>query len=137
MSRRTPQQRTRTALKHEGWAHGHPRPLDIRHGDTVLVITGRDKGRRGVVERVIIAEQRIVVRGINVLKRHTKSGVRANQTQGGIVDFDAPFAYSNIMLVCARCDKPTRIGKTVDESGDRQIVCKRCGELHERSRVNS
>ena len=134
--RRTAEQKARIHLKHEGWAHGHPRPLDIRNGDTVLVLAGKDKGRRGVVERVLIGEQRIIVRGINVLKRHTKAGVRGN-TQGGVVDFDAPIAYSNVMLVCTRCDQPTRIAKTVDETGVRQIVCKRCGELHEHSRVNS
>jgi len=134
--RRTPAQKTRIALKHEGWAQGHARPLDIRNGDTVLVVAGKDKGKRGVVDHVIVAEQRIVVRGVNVLKRHTRAGVRGN-TQGGIVDFDAAIAYSNVMLVCTRCDQPTRIGKTVDENGLRQIVCKRCGEIHEHSRVNS
>jgi large subunit ribosomal protein L24 len=134
MSKRTPEQRTRTALAHEGWAHGHARPLDIHNGDTVLVLTGKDKGRRGVVERVITAEQRIVVRGVNVLKRHTRANVRGN-TQGGVIDFDAPLSYSNVMLVCNRCDKPTRIAHAVDQEGRRQVICKRCGELHLRSKV--
>ena len=134
MSRRTPEQRRRTALHHEGWAGGHARPLDIRKGDTVLVLAGKDKGRRGVVDRVLIDEQRIVVRGVNVLKRHTRAQMRGN-VQGGVVDFDAPMAYSNVMLVCTRCDKPTRIAHGQDTEGRRQIVCKRCGELHSRQGV--
>ena len=131
MSKRTPEQRRRIALRHEGWAHGHTRPLDIRSGDTVVVISGRDRGRRCTVERVLIDEQRIVVGGINILKRHTRAGVQGN-TQGGIVDFAAPVSYSNVMLVCPRCDKPTRVGSKVDDDGGRLSVCKRCGETIER-----
>jgi large subunit ribosomal protein L24 len=133
-TRRTPEQRRRVALRHEGWADGHARPLDIRSGDTVMVLTGRDAGKRGTVERILVDEQRIVVSGVNVLKRHTRAGVRGN-VQGGIVDFDAPVAYSNVMLVCPRCDKPTRIGKTVDSGGQRVSVCKRCGEIIQRSKA--
>ena len=131
MSNRTPEQRRRVALRHEGWARGHARPLDIRSGDTVVVISGRDRGRRGTVERVLVDEQRIVVSGINVLKRHTRAGAQGN-TQGGIVDFDAPVAYSNVMLVCPRCDKPTRVGRRVGEDGARVQVCRRCSETIER-----
>ena len=131
MARRTPEQRHRVALKHEGWAQGHARPLDIRSGDTVMVIAGRDRGKRGQVQRVLASEQRLVVAGVNTLKRHTRAGVRGN-VQGGIVDFDAPLHYSNVLLVCSRCDKPTRIGHGVGSDGSRVIVCRRCGEQHER-----
>ena len=133
-NRRTPQQRLRVALKHEGWAAGHARPLDIRAGDTVVVIAGRDRGKRGVVERTLTDTQRIVVRGVSILKRHTRAGVRGN-VQGGIVDFNAPIAYSNVMLVCTRCDQPTRIRHEVLEDGSRVIVCRKCGERYERSAV--
>jgi large subunit ribosomal protein L24 len=131
MARRTPEQRSRVALKHEGWDHGHARPLDIRSGDTVVVIAGRDAGKRGTVDRVLVAEQRLVVRGVNTLKRHTRAGVRGN-VQGGIVDFDAPIHYSNVQLVCSRCDKPTRIAHGTGSDGSRVIICKKCGEQHER-----
>ena len=133
-SRRTPQQRLRVALKHRGWAQGSPRPLDIRAGDTVVVIAGRDRGKRGVVERTLVETQRIVVRGVNTLKRHTRAGVRGN-VQGGIVDFNAPIAYSNVMLVCNRCDQPTRVLHQVVDDGSRVIVCRKCGERYERSTV--
>ncbi|MBV8445855.1 MAG: 50S ribosomal protein L24 [Candidatus Dormibacteraeota bacterium] len=121
-------------LQHEGWARGATRPLDIRKGDTVEVIGGKDRGKRGVVERVLTDQQRIAVRGVNLLKRHTRSGVAGN-IQGGIVDFDGPVAYSNVMLVCNRCDKRTRIAHTVTEEGQRAIVCKKCGERYERVTV--
>ncbi|HZS13996.1 MAG TPA: 50S ribosomal protein L24 [Candidatus Dormibacteraeota bacterium] len=132
--RRTPAQRLKVALKHEGWAHGSARPLDIRSGDTVVVLAGKDKGKRGKVERTIPEEQRIVVAGVNVLKRHTKAGVRGN-IQGGIVDFNGPIAYSNVMLVCNRCDKPTRISKRRLDDGTYAMFCRQCGEKYERGAV--
>jgi large subunit ribosomal protein L24 len=128
------ERRRRSTLIHEGWARGHLRPLDIRKGDNVEVISGKNKGKRGVVERLLPDQQRIAVSGVNILKRHTKSGVQGN-IQGGIVDFDGPVAYSNVMLVCNRCDKRTRIGHTVNELGRRVIVCKKCGETYERAQV--
>jgi len=126
------ERRRKMTLQHEGWARGEKRPLDIRAGDTVEVIAGKDKGKRGVVARALHEQQRIAVRGINLLKRHTRSGVQGN-IQGGIVDFDGPIAYSNVMLVCNRCDKTTRIAHKVDEQGVRRIVCKQCGQLYQRS----
>ena len=131
MSART-ERRRRTQLRREGWARGQTRPLDIRQGDTVEVIAGRDKGKRGVVGRTLSDPQRVAVRGINIQKRHTKSGVKGN-IQGGIIDFDGPVAYSNVMLVCNRCDHKTRIAHEVDENGRRSIVCKHCGERYVRT----
>jgi large subunit ribosomal protein L24 len=124
--------RRRTRLENEGWARGRTRPLDIRAGDTVEVIGGKDKGKRGVVERTLPEQQRIAVRGVNLLKRHTRAGVKGN-IQGGIVDFDGPISYSNVMLVCNRCDKTTRIAHKKDDNGVRRIVCKQCGQLYQRS----
>ena len=128
------ERRRKAQLRREGWARGGTRALDIRQGDTVEVIAGRDKGKRGVVGRVLAEQQRIAVRGINILKRHTRSGVKGN-IQGGIIDFDGPISYSNVMLVCNRCDKKTRIGHTVDEDGVRSIVCQQCGERYVRAVV--
>ena len=133
-SRRTPEQRRRVALRHEGWAQGRVRPLDIRAGDTVVVIAGKDRGKRGVVERTLIDTQRIVVRGVATTKRHTRAGVRGN-IQGGIIDFNAAIAYGNVMLVCNRCDQPTRIQHQILDDGERVIVCRKCGERYERSTV--
>ncbi len=131
MSAKT-ERKTRIGLRHRGWAQGRMRLLDIRAGDTVEVIAGKDNGKRGVVVRTVPATQRIVVEGINRLKRHTKSGVAGN-IQGGIIDFNAPIAYSNVLLVCNRCDKPTRIARVAQPDGSMPIVCKNCGEIYVRS----
>ena len=121
----------RVEVAHEGWAGGRIRPLDIRSGDTVEIIAGKDKGKRGVVERVETERQRIVVRGANLMKRHTKANTQGN-VQGGIVDFNGPIAYSKVQLVCNRCEKRTRITRQVTEEGVNVIVCKKCGERYER-----
>lgn len=110
---------------------------DLAAGDTVVVIAGRDRGKRGEVLRTLPDRGRIVVRGVNVMKRHTKAGRRVGGNvvqQGGIVDFEAPLDYSNVMLVCPSCDQPTRVRHTVLSSGRRALVCVRCGEQYERVR---
>jgi large subunit ribosomal protein L24 len=118
-----------------------PRPslrlLDLAPGDTVQVIAGKDKGKQGQVLRTLPRERQIVVQGVNILKRHTKAGrsVAGNRAvQGGIVDFEAPLNYSNVMLVCPSCHEPTRIRHTVLEGGQKALVCVRCGEPYERIR---
>ena len=118
-----------------------PRPrlrlLDLAPGDTVMVVAGKDRGKQGTVLRTLPREQKIVVQGINILKRHTKAGrsVAGNRAiQGGIVDFEAPLAYSNVLLVCPSCNEPTRIRHTVLEGGQKALLCVRCGEPYERIR---
>ena len=109
--------------------------LDLAPGDPVVVVAGKDKGKQGEVLRTLPDQHRIVVKGVNILKRHSKAGrssggVRA--VQGGIVDFEAPLAYSNVMLVCPSCGRPTRVKHTVLESGARALACRHCGEPYER-----
>jgi large subunit ribosomal protein L24 len=111
--------------------------LDLAPGDTVLVTAGKDRGKRGEVLRTLPGKGQIVVKGVNIQKRHTKAGRSAGGTkaiQGGIVDFEAPFDYSNVQLVCPHCDRPTRIKHVVLESGDRALECRHCGEPYERVR---
>ncbi len=113
------------------------RTPDLAAGDTVVVIAGKDRGKRGRVLRTMPSEGKIVVEGVNILKRHTKAGQSRGGTraiQGGIVDFEAPLAYSNVMLVCPSCDRPTRIRHTVLENGRKALQCVRCGEPYERVR---
>ena len=118
-----------------------PRPtlrrLDLAPGDTVVVVAGKDKGKQGEVLRTLPREQKIVVKGVNILKRHSKAGRSAGGNramQGGIVDFEAPLDYSNVMLVCPTCSRPTRIRHTVLENGEKALECVRCGEAYERVR---
>ena len=111
--------------------------LDLAPGDTVVVVAGKDRGKQGEVLRTLPREGKIVVKGINILKRHSKAGRSAGGTramQGGIVDFEAPLAYSNVMLVCPSCGRPTRVRHTVLESGVGALQCVRCGEPYERVR---
>jgi large subunit ribosomal protein L24 len=118
-----------------------PRPLlkrlDLAPGDPVIVVAGKDKGKRGEVLRTLPREGKIVVQGVNILKKHTKAGRQPggqSAIQGGIVDFEAPLAYSNVMLVCPSCDHPTRIRHTVLEGGQKALQCVSCGEPYERIR---
>jgi large subunit ribosomal protein L24 len=119
-------------------AQGNRRFLDIRAGDTVMVISGKDRGKRGVVDRTLPTEGSVVVKGVNLHKRHMRAGQRRSTSgattsalQGGIVDFEAPMSYSNVMLVCPSCDRPTRVRHTMLPDGNRGRVCVHCGEVSE------
>ena len=101
----------------------------IRKGDTVEVISGRleDKGKRGEVINVLIEERRVVVQGINLRTKHQKQ-VQTQQGRNldpGRIKFEGPLAISNVMLVCPKCDKPSRVGVARDEEGTHR-VCKNC-----------
>ena len=95
-------------------------------GDEVLVTTGRNKGSRGVVRKNLLAEDRVVIEGVNIVKKHIKRG-RARQA--GIVEVEAPLHMSNIMLVCPKCGEPTRIGVRQNAEGKNERYCKKCDEL--------
>lgn len=101
----------------------------IKRGDTVLVISGNDRGLSGVVQRVSSVSERLVVAGINTVKKHQRP-MRAGRTQvqPGIIEFEAPIHISNVMLVCPRCDQPTRVAFSRQEDGRKVRVCKHCGE---------
>ncbi len=102
--------------------------MKIRKGDNVVVITGRDKGKSGSVLRVFPTENRVLVQGVNLAKRHTKP--RAGQ-QGGIVEKENPIHASNVALVDPKDNKPTRVGfKTVD--GRKVRIARRSGEIIDR-----
>ncbi|HEY67886.1 MAG: 50S ribosomal protein L24 [Chloroflexi bacterium] len=101
----------------------------IKQGDTVEVISGEDRGIRGTVQRVLPKKNRVVVSGVNIVKKHQRP-IRAGrgQVQPGIIEFEAPIHLSNVMLVCPRCNQRTRVGFAWQEDGRKVRVCKRCGE---------
>ena len=130
-----------------------PRVPEIRKGDTVVILAGKDAGKRGTVERVIrraaapsaarsvfrrgssAGGVSVVVEGLNIAKRHTKPRQSQNttdrtpkMTQGGILDLAQPMPLSKVMLVCTHCDKPTRIAHKTLDNGRRVRVCRHCGE---------
>lgn len=103
--------------------------MRIKVGDEVEIIAGEDRGVRGAVQRVLAGKNRVVVSGVNVVKKHQRpqpSGGR--QTQGGIIEFEAPISASNVMLVCPQTGEPTRIGTRRDEDGFAVRFSKRSGE---------
>lgn len=100
--------------------------LKIRKGDTVIVRSGRERGKTGKVLRVVSDERRVFVERLNMVKRHQKP--RSAQQPGGIIEKEAPLPLSNVMLVCGKCNKPTRVGRKRLEDGHATRVCKRCEE---------
>jgi large subunit ribosomal protein L24 len=115
--------------------------MDIKKGDRVRVIHGDDTGAEGEVQRVVLgkwgkgrrsgeprpAADRVVVAGINLVKKHQRRTGNVN-TQFGIIEREAPIHISNIALVCPRCSKTTRVGHVVHTDGSRSRACKKCGE---------
>jgi|SRR5690554_5708882 large subunit ribosomal protein L24 len=96
----------------------------IRKDDTVELIAGKDKGKRGAVVRVIRDKDRVIVAGVNLVKKAMRK--KSQQDRGGIVEIEAPIHISNVMIVCKKCG-PTRIGYKID--GSKKIrVCRKCGE---------
>lgn len=98
----------------------------VKKGDQVIVLTGRSKGVKGEVLKVMPTEGRVVVRGVNVVKRHTKP--TQADPQGGIRTFEAPINVSNVALIDPRDGKPTRVGFKIDEHGRKTRYAKRSGE---------
>ncbi|MGI6031805.1 MAG: 50S ribosomal protein L24 [Coriobacteriales bacterium] len=100
--------------------------MNIKTGDTVKVITGKDKGVQGEVISARPAEGRVVVRGVNLVKKALHP-TQANPN-GGIDTREAPIDVSNVMLVCPECGLPTRVGARRDDEGKKVRVCKKCGK---------
>jgi large subunit ribosomal protein L24 len=97
----------------------------IRKNDSVIVVTGKDRGKRGRVLRVIPERNRLVVEGVNLIKRHTKPNPGKN-VKGGIVEREASLHASNVQLVCPECGAQTRIGRKLLGDGRKVRVCRKC-----------
>lgn len=99
--------------------------MHVKKGDQVLVLTGKDKGKKGKVLRSYPDEGRVMVEGINIVKKHTRPKQRV---QGGIQEQPAPIQSSNLMVVCPACKAPSRLGRKQLKDGTRVRACKKCGE---------
>ena len=97
----------------------------VRKNDNVIVITGRDQGKRGRVLRVLPDQTRVIVEGVNFIKRHTKANPQKN-VKGGIIEREASVHASNVQIVCPECGKPTRAGHRRLDDGTRVRVCRKC-----------
>ena len=97
----------------------------IRRNDTVSVNTGKDSGKRGRVLKVLPAKNRLIVEGVNLIKRHTRPNPQRN-IKGGIVEREAALHASNVQLVCPECGKVTRVGRRVLGDGRKVRICRKC-----------
>ena len=97
----------------------------VRKNDNVLVTTGKDRGKRGRVLKVLPANNRVVVEGVNLIKRHTKPNPQ-RQIKGGLVEREAPLHASNVQIVCPECGKATRIGRRILGDGRKVRICRKC-----------
>jgi len=98
----------------------------VRKDDTVVVIAGKDKGKRGAVLSVDPEKGKVIVEKVHMIKRHTKPSQK-NQA-GGIMEYEAPIQLSNVMVVCGACGAPTRVGQRLLADGGKLRICKRCNE---------
>lgn len=101
--------------------------VHVRKGDIVQVMRGKDAGKKGKVLEVQPKRNRVIVENVNKVKRHTRPTQSA--PQGGIIEKEAPIHASNVLLVCGKCNRPTRLGKRFLEDGKKVRYCKKCGEV--------
>ncbi len=101
--------------------------MQIRKNDTVLVMTGKDKGKKGKVRFAYPKDEQVVVEGINFIKKHTKA--RGRVRQAGIIELEVPIHVSNVMLLCNKCNHPTHIGSRTLQDGKKVRFCRSCHEV--------
>jgi len=100
--------------------------VKIRKNDTILVIAGKDRGKKGRVRQALPKNNVVIVDGINMIKRHSRA--RGAARQAGIIELEAPLRVSNVMLVCNKCNKPTRVGFRFLDDGRKARICRSCHE---------
>lgn len=101
--------------------------MKIRKNDTVLVIAGKDRGKKGKVRQALPKKEMVVVEGVNMVKRHSRA--RGVARQAGIIELEAPLHVSKVMLVCGKCNKPTRVGYRFLADGRKARICRVCYEV--------
>jgi len=101
--------------------------MNIRKNDTVLVISGKEKGKKGKVRFAHPKDNRIIVEGVNFIKKHSRA--KGQVRQAGIIELEAPIPISNVMLICSKCNKPARIGHRFLEDGRKVRFCRVCKEV--------
>jgi large subunit ribosomal protein L24 len=101
--------------------------MKIRKNDTVLVIAGKDKGKTGKVRFAYPKDERIIVEGVNFIKKHSRA--KAQVRQAGIIELEAPIHVSDVMLLCDKCNRPTRVGVQFLEDGRKVRICGSCQEV--------
>ena len=101
--------------------------MKLRKGDTVVVLSGKDKGNRGEILQSMPKSGKLIVEGVNVAKKHQRP--RRQGEAGGIISMETPIYASKVQLVCPKCDRPTRVAYKILDTGDKTRVCKHCAEV--------
>ncbi|MCJ7829251.1 MAG: 50S ribosomal protein L24 [Dehalococcoidia bacterium] len=101
--------------------------MKIRKNDTVLVIAGKDRGKKGKVRKALPKNDKVIVEGANMIKRHSRAKGQARQA--GIIELEAPLDVSNVILICNKCNKPARVGFRFLTDGRKARICRSCGEV--------
>ncbi len=99
----------------------------VKKGDQVVVLLGKDKGKKGKVVRVFSKKGQVLVEGVNIVKKHVKA--QGKDKPGGIIDLGKPLNVSRVAVFCSSCQKPTRVGWLIDKAGGKQRICRRCKGL--------
>lgn len=101
--------------------------MHIKKDDTVFVIAGKERGKSGRVLAVSPIKEQVLIEKVNLIKKHMKPSRK--YSQGGIIEKEAPLHLSNVLLVCSKCSKPTRVGNTILQDGKKVRSCKKCKEV--------
>ena len=101
--------------------------MNVRKNDNVLIIAGKDKGKKGKVRRALPGKNTVIVEGLNMIKRHSKT--QGQTRQAGIIELEGPINASNVMVICNKCNKPARIGSRMLDDGRMARFCHKCSEI--------
>lgn len=101
--------------------------MKIQKNDNVLIIAGKDRGKKGKVRKAMHDKDKVIVEGFNMIKRHSKT--KGKTRQAGIIELEAPIHISNVMVICNKCNKPARIGYRSLEDGKKARYCRSCSEI--------
>jgi len=101
--------------------------MKFKKNDTVRVILGKDKGREGVVEKTYPKSGKLLVKGVNVYKKHVKKSEAF--PKGGVIDINRPIYAGKVMIICPNCKEPTKIGYTLNSQGRKQRICRKCKKV--------
>jgi large subunit ribosomal protein L24 len=100
--------------------------MKLKKGDEIMIVSGKDKGRKGKVEKTDSKKDQVTVLGLNLFKKHMKK--RDEKNPGGIIDFPRPLGMGKVMLVCPKCKKPTRVGYSMIKK-EKMRICKKCQQM--------
>lgn len=98
--------------------------MKLKKGDQVVVLRGKDKARKGKIEKIFPGEGRVLIPGVNIYKKHTRP--QGEKQAGGLVDIVKPLPVSNVALVCPKCNQKTRVGYQLDKAGQKTRICRKC-----------